>query len=110
VTNKIRLTEKNGVFFTESVIESCINVHHINEKLDGILGHAMLKNLSDLKAEMANVAKSKDCNLIHTFVYRQKSKLTFRAIFGADDVYWEGAGICSKVSDRELADLIERSK
>mgnify|MGYP003690506729 FL=1 len=107
--NKIRITEKDGIFFTEAKLESVKNTFHINQKLDGILGDAMLKNLSDLKAVMAKIAKSHDCNLIHSFVYRQKSELTFRALFGTDDVYWEGAGICTKLSGPELQEMLDNS-
>ena len=50
----MRITEKNGVYFTESELDFAEDVEHINHKLDGILGHAMLKNLSDLKQKMAS--------------------------------------------------------
>ena len=63
----------------------------------------------DIPREVAKIAKSHDCNLIHSFAYRQKSQLTFRAIFGADDVYWEGAGICSNLSESELQEMLDNS-
>ena len=94
----MRITEKNGVHFTESELDFVENIRTINHKLDGILGDAMLKNLSDLKEDMANLALSINCNLIHSFKYRQKQKISLRAIFGTDDTYWEGAGICAKIS------------
>ena len=70
----------------------------------------MLKNLSDLKAEMANFALSINCNLIHSFKYRQKQQISFRAIFGTDDTYWEGAGICAKISPGKIEQIIEEQK
>ena len=106
----MRITEKNGVYFTESELDFVENVRTINHKLDGILGHAMLKNLSDLKEEMANLALSINCNLIHSFKYRQKQKISLRAIFGTDDTYWEGAGICAKISPGKIEQIIEELK
>ena len=104
----MRITEKNGVYFTESELDFVEDVKHINTKLDGILGHAMLKNLGDLKEEMAKHAKSIDCNLIHSFKYRQKQEINLRSIFGTDDTYWEGAGICSKISQGKLEELLNK--
>ena len=106
----MRITEKNGVYFTESELDFVENVRTINHKLDGILGHAMLKNLSDLKEEMANFALSINCNLIHSFKYRQKQQISLRAIFGTDDTYWEGAGICAKISPGKIEQIIEEQK
>ena len=107
---KIRITEKNGVYFTESALDCAEDVRHVNHKLDGILGNAMLKNLADLKEEMANLALSINCNLIHSFRYRQKQKISFRAVFGTDDTYWEGAGICAKISPGKIEQIIEEQK
>ena len=107
---KIRITEKNGVYFTESALVCAEDVRHVNHKLDGILGDAMLKNLADLKEEMANLALSINCNLIHSFRYRQKQKISFRAVFGTDDTYWEGAGICAKISPGKIEQIIEEQK
>ena len=101
----MRITEKNGVYFTESELDFVENVRAINHKLDGILGHAMLKNLADLKEEMANFALSINCNLIHSFKYRQKQEVSLRALFGTDDTYWEGAGICAKISPEKLVEI-----
>ena len=103
----MRITEKNGVYFTESELDCAEDIKHFNHKLDGILGDAMLKNLSDLKKEMANLALSNNCNLIHSFKYRQKQQISFRAIFGTDDTYWEGAGICAKISAEKIKELME---
>ena len=103
----MRITEKNGVYFTESELDFVENITATNHKLDGILGEAMLKNLSDLKEEMANFALSINCNLIHSFKYRQKQQISFRAIFGTDDTYWEGAGICAKISPGKIEHMIE---
>ena len=70
----------------------------------------MLKNLSDLKVDMANLALSINCNLIHSFKYRQKQEVSLRAIFGTDDTYWEGAGICAKISPEKLKEITEEQK
>ena len=107
---KLRITEKNGVYFTESELDFVENVRTINHKIDGIFGDAMLKNLSDLKKDMANLALSIDCNLIHSFKYRQKSELSLRALFGTDDVYWEGAGICAKICPEKIEEMLEGQK
>ena len=101
----MRITEKNGVYFTESELDFAEDVEHINHKLDGILGDAMLKNLSDLKQKMASYATSINCNLIHSFKYRQKQEVSLRALFGTDDTYWEGAGICAKISPEKLVEI-----
>ena len=106
----MRITEKNGVYFTETEVDFAQNVRTINHKLDGILGHAMLKNLSDLKEEMAKFALSVDCNLIHSFKYRQKQEINLRSLFGADDTYWEGAGMCAKVSSGKIEQLLGERK
>jgi hypothetical protein len=106
----MRITEKNGVYFTETEVDFAQNVRTINHRLDGILGHAMLKNLSDLKEEMAKFALSVDCNLIHSFKYRQKQEINLRSLFGTDDTYWEGAGMCAKVSSGKIEQLLEEQK
>ena len=106
----MRITEKNGVYFTENELDFVENIRTINHKLDGIFGDAMLKNLSDLKKEMANFALSINCNLIHSFKYRQKQKASLRSLFGTDDTYWEGAGICAKVSSGKIEQIIEEQK
>jgi hypothetical protein len=106
----MRITEKNGVYFTETEVDFAQNIRTINHKLDGILGHAMLKNLSDLKEEMAKFALSVDCNLIHSFKYRQKQEINLRSLFGTDDTYWEGAGMCAKVSSGKIEQLLEEQK
>jgi hypothetical protein len=114
---KIRITEKNGIYFTENELDFVENIRTMNHKIDGIFGHAMLKNLSDLKEDMANLALSINCNLIHSFKYAQTSKgggwrggISLRAVFGADDVYWEGAGICARISPEKLEEIIEQQK
>jgi len=99
---KMRITEKNGVYFTESNLDFLESIKVINHKLDGIFGHAMLKNLSDLKADMASFALSNNCNIIHCFKYKQKQRVSIRQFFGTDDTYWEGSGVCSKISLKEL--------
>jgi hypothetical protein len=70
----------------------------------------MLKNLSDLKEDMASLALSINCNLIHSFKYRQKQEVSLRALFGTDDTYWEGAGMCAKVSSGKIEQLLEEQK
>ena len=107
---KIRLTEKNGVYFTENELDFLEDIKIINQKLDGILGDAMLKNLGDLKVEMARYAKSIDCNMIHSFKYRQSQQINLRSIFGTDDTYWEGAGVCSKITDEQLEEIKKNLK
>ena len=104
----MRITEKNAVYFTASELDFVEDVEHLNTKLDGILGDAMLKNLGDLKEEMAKIAKSMNCNLIHSFKYRQKQQVNFRSIFGTDDTFWEGAGMCSKISQNKLEELLNK--
>ena len=106
----MRITEKNGVYFTESEIDSVEDVKQLNTKLDGILGDAMLKNLGDLKVEMARYATSIDCNMIHSFKYRQSQQINLRSIFGTDDTYWEGAGVCSKITDEQLEEIKKNLK
>ena len=86
------------------------DVKIINQKLDGILGDAMLKNLGDLKVEMARYATSIDCNMIHSFKYRQSQQVNLRSIFGTDDTYWEGAGVCSKITDEQLEEIKKNLK
>ena len=55
----MRITEKNGVYFTETELNFVENIEHLNTKLDGILGNAMLKDLSDLKLKMAKLKMSR---------------------------------------------------
>lgn len=57
---------------------------------------AQLRNLNDLKAQMAQVARANGCNCVVNFTYGQKTK-----IIAIDDVAFVGGGYYALLSDAD---------
>ncbi len=61
---------------------------------------AQLKNLNDLKVQMAATAKYNGCNCVVNFSYGQKSK-----VLAIDDVAYIGNGFFAVLSDEDYQSI-----
>ncbi len=84
----------NEVCFIEGDYEVSKKVGKIKSDLSFKIG-AQLKNLNDVKADLAKKAKKKGCNCITNFKYGQKSRW-----LAIDDVAFYGEGI-GTILDKE---------
>ncbi|MBQ3088419.1 MAG: hypothetical protein IJC36_02165 [Clostridia bacterium] len=62
---------------------------------------AQLRNLNDLKAQMAQIATANGCNCVVNFSYGQKSKL-----IAIDDVAYVGQGYYAVLSPEDYQSII----
>ncbi|NLC06069.1 MAG: hypothetical protein GX778_06085, partial [Erysipelothrix sp.] len=77
----------DGILFVEGNLESATRLNSVQTSLTGSFS-AHLKNLDDVKSELAFQAKRNDCNCVLDFKYGQKHRL-----FAIDDVYFYGSGV-----------------
>jgi len=94
-------TVYNDIIFIEAPFGDGQVVSKVSADLSFKIG-AHLKNLNDVKADLAAKAKQLGCNLICEFKYGQKSRL-----LAIDDVAFFGSGIAMKVSPETYSNIIE---
>jgi hypothetical protein len=85
-------TTTDGVRFFEGRPKDARIIEPIKCELGGVFRQAQLKNLSDLKREMARIAAAKGGNAVVDFKYGQRTVGFWRSIFQLDDVNWYGEG------------------
>lgn len=91
-----------GVCFIEGNHPNAKQIQRIKADLSFRFG-AQLKNLNDVKAELASQAKILGCNAVIHFTYGQKSRW-----LAIDDVAFFGEGIASIIPENELIELKEK--
>lgn len=89
----------NDIYFIEGDHPQANKVRKIKSDLSFKIG-AQLKNINDVKADLAQQAKALGCNAIIQFKYGQKSR--FLAI---DDVAFYGEGIGAILSQDVIHEL-----
>ena len=94
----------NRIIFIETPIDDGEMVSNISVDLSFRIG-AQLKNLNDVKTELAVKANALGCNCISEFKYGQKSRW-----LAIDDVAFFGSGVAVRLSlnvYNEIADYIQ---
>ncbi len=92
----------DGVLFVEGDLDSATRVNHVQTSLTGSFS-AHLKNLDDVKSELAFQAKRNDCNCVLDFKYGQKHRL-----LAFDDVYFYGSGVLAKLDQIQFVDITSK--
>ncbi|MCL1944590.1 MAG: hypothetical protein FWF56_02120 [Firmicutes bacterium] len=94
-----------GIVFIEGDDNMAKKVMHINCDLSKTFG-AQLKNLNDVKANLATQAKQHNCNCVVNFSYGQKSKWSFMF----DNIGFCGQGFAAILSNDYYNTLVDKIK
>lgn len=103
-------TVYDDVIFIERTLPNARVIQKIDVSIEGLFIQAQLKNLNDVKREMAARAKGLGANVIMNFQYGQKDKGWLSSIFIMDDIAWYGRGIAAKLTEEEAREMIEKKK
>ena len=95
------VTVFQGVVFIEGDHPRALKQYSAQTRLTGF--GAQLKNLNDLKAYMAQAAKSRGCNCVVNFTYGQKAKL-----IAIDDVAFVGDGYYAVLSPMDYQSIVSQ--
>ena len=95
------VTACKGVIFIEGEHPRAQKMYSADTRVGGF--GAQLKNLNDLKAQMADIAKANGCNCIVNFSYGQKSKL-----IAIDDVAYVGNGFYAVLSPEDYNSIMSQ--
>ncbi len=95
------VTSYYGVIFIEGDHPRAVKRFSAETKLSGL--GAQLKNLNDLKAQMAATARANGCNCVVNFTYGQQSK-----ILAFDDVAFIGNGYYAQLSEADYNSIISQ--
>lgn len=95
------VTAYNGVIFIEGDHPRAMKKCAAHERVGGF--GAQLKNLNNLKAQMARVAKFHGCNCVVNFSYGQKTRL-----IAIDDVAYQGKGYYAILNPTDYNSIISQ--
>lgn len=95
-------TVYENIVFIEGYNEYAKVIGSISSDLSFKFG-AQLKNLNDVKSDLANKARSLGGNCVVDFVYGQKSRL-----LAIDDVAFYGKGKAAVLPENIFAEIIEK--
>lgn len=95
------VTALNGVIFIEGDHPRAIKRFSAETRVGGF--GAQLRNLNDLKYQMAQTAILQGCNCVVNFTYGQKSKL-----IAIDDVAYVGNGFYAVLSPNDYQSIISQ--
>ena len=95
------VTALNGVIFIEGDHPRAVKRFSADTRVGGF--GAQLRNLNDLKLQMAQTAITNGCNCIVNFSYGQKSK-----IIAIDDVAFVGQGFYAVLSPEDYQSIISQ--
>ena len=95
------VTSFYGVIFIEGDHPRAVKRFSADTRVGGF--GAQLKNLNDLKAQMANTAIANGCNCIVNFTSGQKSK-----VIAIDDVAFVGGGYYAQLSQEDYNSIISK--
>lgn len=91
----------NGIIFIEAPIYDAQRVAAVSADLSFVFG-AQLKNLNDIKNDLAYKAGSLGCNCVSEFKYGQKSRW-----LAIDDVAFFGSGVATRLSPQAYQQMVE---
>lgn len=97
------VTVFQGVVFIEGDHPRAQKRYRAETRLKGF--GAQLKNLNDLKAQMAFTARENGCNCVVNFTYGQKAKL-----IAIDDVAFVGDGYYAVLSPQDYQSIISQMR
>lgn len=99
----------DGVIFIEGS-EYCGRVlGNVEYEKDSFYNN-QLKNLDNVKAQLAHKAKQMGANVIADFKYGQKNTSWFRSFLLAfdDNINWYGSGVAIKLEDNKYTEYLEQ--
>ena len=91
----------NGIIFIETPVDEGERVAPVNVDLSFKIG-AQLKNLNDVKNDLANLARNYYCNCVSEFKYGQKSRW-----LAIDDVAFFGNGVAVRLPPESYQRIVE---
>jgi hypothetical protein len=91
----------NGVIFVEAPVNNGQTMATVRSDLSFKLG-AQLKNLNDVKSDLAGQVCALGCNCVGEFKYGQKSRW-----LAIDDVAFFGSGVAIRLPYEEYQKIIE---
>ncbi|WP_195266467.1 hypothetical protein [Clostridium sp. 1001275B_160808_H3] len=94
----------NDIVFIEGINSNAKIIGSVSSDLSFKIG-AQLKNLNDVKSDMANKAKALGANCIVDFIYGQKSRW-----LAIDDVAFYGKGKAAILPDNVYEELVNKVK
>jgi len=95
------VTVYQGVVFIEGDHPRAIKRFSAETRVGGF--GAQLRNLNDLKMQMAQTARANGCNCVVNFSYGQKSKL-----IAIDDVAYVGNGFYAVLSPNDYQSIVSQ--
>lgn len=95
-------SEYNGVYFVEGRPVGARAIRPISTVLDGVFNNAQLKNLNDVKREMAQEVLAAGGNAVIDFTYGQRTGGFWRCLFSLDNVCWKGEGTIARIDPNAL--------
>lgn len=98
----------DGIIFIEGHINNASVIKSVEYKKN--IYNQQLKNLNDIKKQLADKAKSVNANAIMDFEYGQKSASAFRSFLLAfdDNVNWYAKGIAIQLDPRTYQEFIDQ--
>ena len=94
-------TSHNGMIFIEGPIDEGLKLGNVSADLSFKFG-AQLKNLNNVKEDLAIKAGAMGCNCVSEFRYGQKSRL-----LAFDDVAYFGSGVAVQLSAYDYNRIID---
>jgi hypothetical protein len=88
----------DGIRFIEGRPKNATVLSPIKVEVGGVFRQAQLKNLNDLKHEMARIVISRGGNSVIDFKYGQRTVGFFKSLLQLDDINWYGEGWIAVVS------------
>ena len=95
------VTVCQGVVFIEGDHPRAVRRYSAETRVGGF--GAQLRNLNDLKMQMACTAQANGCNCVVNFTYGQKSKL-----IAIDDVAYVGNGFYAVLSPEDYQSIVSK--
>lgn len=95
------VTVCQGVVFIEGDHPRAAKRYSAETRVGGF--GAQLRNLNDLKLQMANTARANGCNCVVNFTYGQRSKL-----IAIDDVAFVGNGFYAVLSPADYQSIVSQ--
>jgi hypothetical protein len=91
-------THFDGILFAEYDLPQAIILSKITVNIDDKLGvGSQLKNLDDVKRELAQRVKRLGGNALVRFEYGQKHVSFWRSLLSLDEIAWYGSGFVAKL-------------